>query len=144
MERILDAAHTVKYQVPRFPGIKYKTRKELLEIEKGLIDELPNYKPDLERVPLRPEYNLLHFIAENSKYLKEWERNLILIVEESSKYFIPQALTKIMNEGWACTIHYKIVNELNLPDGLHLPVYQASQPGGTTTSGYPEPISFGF
>ena len=26
-----------------------------------------------------------------------------------------------MNEGWACTIHYKIINELNLPDGLHLP-----------------------
>jgi len=26
-----------------------------------------------------------------------------------------------MNEGWACTIHYKIINELNLPDNLHLP-----------------------
>jgi stage V sporulation protein R len=26
-----------------------------------------------------------------------------------------------MNEGWACTIHYKIVNELNLPDNLYLP-----------------------
>ena len=26
-----------------------------------------------------------------------------------------------MNEGWACTIHYKIINELNLPDKLHLP-----------------------
>ena len=121
VERILDAAHTIKYQVPRFPGITYKTREELLQIEKELIDELPSYNPDLGRVPLRPEYNLLQFIAENSKYLKEWEKNLILIVEESSKYFIPQALTKIMNEGWACTIHYKIINELNLPDKLHLP-----------------------
>jgi stage V sporulation protein R len=63
----------------------------------------------------------LRFVAEHSKHLEEWERNLILIVEESSKYFIPQALTKVMNEGWACTIHYKIVNELNLPDSLHLP-----------------------
>jgi stage V sporulation protein R len=26
-----------------------------------------------------------------------------------------------MNEGWACTIHHKIINELNLPDKLHLP-----------------------
>ena len=26
-----------------------------------------------------------------------------------------------MNEGWACTIHHKIINELNLPDNLHLP-----------------------
>ena len=121
VEKILDAAHSIKYQVPRFPGIKYKSRDELIEIEKDRMAENPKYKPDLTRVPLRPEYNLLRFIADHSKYLEDWERNLILIVEESSKYFIPQALTKIMNEGWACTIHQKIINELNLPDSLYLP-----------------------
>jgi stage V sporulation protein R len=121
VEKILDAAHSIKYQVPRYPGIKYKTRQELITIEKELMDELPDYKPNLEKIPLRPEYNLLKFVAEHSNILKEWERNLLLIVEESSKYFIPQALTKIMNEGWACTIHHKIINELNLPDNLHLP-----------------------
>lgn len=121
VEKILDAAHSVKYQVPRYPGIKYKTREELVEIEKDKMAENVNYNPNLSRVPLRPEYNLLRFIAEHSKNLEEWERNLILIVEESSKYFIPQALTKVMNEGWACTIHQKIINELNLPDSLYLP-----------------------
>lgn len=121
VEKILDAAHSIKYQVPRFPGIKYKSRSELIEIEKDKMAENPKYKPDLTRVPLRPEYNLLRFIADHSKYLEDWERNLLLIVEESSKYFIPQALTKIMNEGWACTIHQKIINELNLPDSLYLP-----------------------
>ena len=121
VEKILDAAHSIKYQVPRFPGIKYKSRAELIEIEKDRMAENPKYKTDLTRVPLRPEYNLLRFIADHSKYLEDWERNLILIVEESSKYFIPQALTKIMNEGWACTIHQKIINELNLPDSLYLP-----------------------
>jgi len=121
VEKILDAAHSIKYQVPRYPGITYKTRDELLQVEKLRMIEDPTYSPDLTKVPLEPEYNLLHFIAEHSHRLEEWERNLILIVEESSKYFIPQALTKVMNEGWACTIHYKIVNELNLPDALHLP-----------------------
>ena len=121
VEKILDAAHSVKYQVPRYPGIKYKTREELVEIEKDKMLENPKYKPNLSKTPLRPEYNILRFIAEHSKHLEEWERNLILIVEESSKYFIPQALTKIMNEGWACTIHQKIINELNLPDSLYLP-----------------------
>ena len=121
VETILDAAHAIKYQVPRYPGIKYKTREELIQIEKELMDDLPAYHPNLEKIPLRPEYNVLRFIAEHSKFLKEWERNLLFVVEESSKYFIPQALTKIMNEGWACTIHYKIMNELNLPDSLHLP-----------------------
>ena len=113
VERILDAAHAIKYQVPRYTGIKYKTQAELLQTEK--------IKAQDEKFPLVPEYNLLKFIAENSKKLHEWERNLLLIVEESSQYFIPQALTKIMNEGWACTIHHKIVNELSLPDSLHLP-----------------------
>jgi stage V sporulation protein R len=121
VEHILDAAHSIKYQVPRFPGIKYKSRDELLALEKKKMTENPDYSPDLGRVPLNPEYNILRFIAEHSPRLEEWERNLILIVEESSKYFIPQALTKVMNEGWACTIHYKIINELNLPDKLHLP-----------------------
>ena len=121
VETILDAAHSIKYQVPRFPGIKYKSREELLSIEKIKMTQNPKYTVDLSRIPLQPEYNILHFIAEHSKNLEEWERNLILIVEESSKYFIPQAFTKVMNEGWACTIHYKIVNELNLPDRLHLP-----------------------
>lgn len=121
VENILDAAHSVKYQVPRFPGITYKTRGEQLTVEKEKMIENPGYVPNLSKVPLAPEYNILRFIAEHSKNLEEWERNLILIVEESSKYFIPQALTKVMNEGWACTIHYKIINELNLPDKLHLP-----------------------
>ena len=121
VERILDAAHSIKYQVPRYPGIKYKTNAELIEIEKDKMAENPKYQPNLSKVPLRPEYNMLRFIAEHSKHLEEWERNLMLIVEESSKYFIPQALTKVMNEGWACTIHQKIINELNLPDSLYLP-----------------------
>tara|TARA_R110002020_G_scaffold18964_2_gene65719 strand:- start:782 stop:2089 length:1308 start_codon:yes stop_codon:yes gene_type:complete len=121
VENILDAAHSVKYQVPRYPGIKYKTRDELLALEKKKMSENVHYNADLSKVPLRPQYNILRFIAEHSKALEEWERNLILIVEESSRYFIPQALTKVMNEGWACTIHYKIINELNLPDSLHLP-----------------------
>lgn len=121
VETILDAAHSIKYQVPRFPGITYKTREQIIDVEKRKMDENPRYKPNLEKIPLRPDYNLLKFIAEHSKKLKEWERNLLLIVEESSQYFIPQALTKVMNEGWACTIHYKIINELELPANLHLP-----------------------
>ncbi len=121
VENILDAAHAIKYQVPRFPGIKYKSRDELLALEKKRMTENPNYSPNLSKVPLQPQYNLLRFISEHSKHLTDWERNLLLIVEESSKYFVPQALTKVMNEGWACTIHYKIINELNLPDNLYLP-----------------------
>ena len=121
VENILDAAHAIKYQLPRYPGITYRTKDEILQSERKKMANDADYVSDLTKNPLEPEYNLLRFIAEHSKHLEEWERNLILIVEDSSQYFVPQALTKVMNEGWACTIHYKIVNELNLPDRLHLP-----------------------
>ena len=121
VEQILDAAHAIKYQVPRWGAIVPKTREQIIAREQDKMSKNSNYKSSLTKVPLEPEYNLLHFIAEHSKHLEEWQRNLLFIVEESSKYFVPQALTKIMNEGWACTIHYKIINELNLPDNLHLP-----------------------
>jgi stage V sporulation protein R len=121
VERVLDAAHAIKYQVPRYAGIKQKSREEWIASERLKQALEPTYKVDLKKFPHEPDYNLLSFVATNSRNLEEWERNLLLIVEENSKYFIPQALTKIMNEGWACTIHQKIINELNLPDGLHLP-----------------------
>ena len=124
VEKIIDACHAIKYQIPRFPGIKRRSAKELkqayalkiLEDENGEYDDF-----DLERIPLERDYNVMSFIAEHSRNLKPWQRDLINIIEENSMYFVPQALTKIMNEGWAVLIHEKIVKELSLPDKYHLP-----------------------
>ena len=121
VEKILDAAHSVKYQVPRYRGVTSPTTNQQLTREREKMENDPKYAGDITKVPLEPEYNVLRFIAEHSKHLSDWERHLVHIVEESSRYFIPQALTNVMNEGWACTIHYKIVQELNLPYNLHLP-----------------------
>ena len=63
---------------------------------------------------------MLGFIAEYNKSLEEWEKDLIKIVEQESLYFVPQAFTKIMNEGWACLIHEKIVQALGIPDDYYL------------------------
>ena len=43
VERILDAAHAIKYQVPRYPGIKYKSREEWIEIARNTQQQHPNY-----------------------------------------------------------------------------------------------------
>ena len=64
--------------------------------------------------------NLLAFIAEHNRFLEDWERDIIRIVEQESLYFVPQVSTKIMNEGWACMIHEKILNSLDLPDEYFL------------------------
>lgn len=124
VEKILDACHTIRYQVPRSPGVKRRDPKKLKEyyerlILKGVIDPfIDNF--DINKVPLEPDPNLLGFIARNNRFLTDWERDLITIVEKESLYFVPQAYTKIMNEGWACMIHEKILNALKLPDDYYL------------------------
>ena len=40
VENILDAAHSIKYQVPRHPGIKHKTHKDLLATEYQKMKEI--------------------------------------------------------------------------------------------------------
>jgi stage V sporulation protein R len=124
VEKVLDACHAIKYQVPRFPGIKRRSHSELKQLyaQKLLDDTTGAYDDfDLEKVPLERDYNLLAFMTEHSRNLKDWQRNLLSIIEDNSSYFIPQALTKIMNEGWAVLMHEKILNELTLPDKYHLP-----------------------
>ena len=124
VEKILDACHAIRFQVPRSPGIKRRNHKEL---KKYYLDLIKNDTSgwwsnhfNINKIPLEPDYNLLGFIAEHNKFLEEWERDLIRIVEKESLYFVPQAFTKIMNEGWACTIHEKIIESLGIPDDYYL------------------------
>jgi stage V sporulation protein R len=98
VEKILNAAHALRYQVSRIAGEKKK--------------KYGNAKEELED-------DILYFIIKNSS-LSEWEKSLVEIVRNESLYFIPQIETKIMNEGWASYWHYTILNELKLPQGLHL------------------------
>ena len=56
-----------------------------------------------------------------SPNLEDWQRELILIVEEEAHYFMPQIRTKVMNEGWASYWHYRLMHELELDSGMHIP-----------------------
>ena len=123
VERILDAAHSIKYQCNRNPDSNKLSHEKLKEYYIDLIknDTTNKYKNfNIEKVPLENDYDILEFIKNNGRFLQEWERDLINIVIEETKYFIPQAKTKIMNEGWASFWHYKLLNELELPQEYHL------------------------
>jgi stage V sporulation protein R len=118
VESILDAAHSIQYQVQRTPGIKTlasdKTSSDdPTEGEKTILS-------DIFHVDSVRDYNLLGFIRDNARHLEDWQRDLISMVEKRSRYFIPQAKTKIMNEGWAVMIHEKIMHDLRLPDKYQL------------------------
>lgn len=110
VERILDAAHALRFQVRRQGEGKVPGKSELAK-------ELPHQVPD------RLKSDLLWFLSERGK-LAYWERDIISIVREESFYFIPQVETKIMNEGWASYWHYSLLNELSLPQGLQMEFLQ--------------------
>ena len=129
VEKVLDAAHAIRYQIPRVVGIKelsdeeiknsivmdYNTKKE----NKGILDsneEIPF--PDISKIPIEPCDDVIGFIVKYSS-LEEWEKNILRIVKRETKYFIPQIETKIMNEGWASFWHYNILKSISLEDGLH-------------------------
>jgi len=131
VENILDAAHAVSLQCRRNLAVRKLPRKEheesLLEAAQPRPDPFRRIHkpaeytpPDLHKVPIAPEEDVLLFIAEHNPYLAPWERDLLSIVHEEAQYFIPQIETKIMNEGWASYWHKRILDALELPEGLHL------------------------
>ncbi len=131
VERILDAAHALRFQVYRITTEKHLSPDESKKIlmdryyqsEQNKNPEIKNKKnegaPDWDRVPLEPEEDILLFLMRYAR-LAEWEKDIINIVRSEVQYFIPQMETKIMNEGWASFWHYKILNHLNLPQSMHL------------------------
>lgn len=110
VERILDAAHALRFQVRR-------------RGEGSLPDRAQWEKEREEVVPARLKADLLGFLAQRGR-LADWERDLVGMVREESYYFLPQLETKIMNEGWASYWHYRILHELELPQTLHLEFLQ--------------------
>ena len=131
VEALLDAAHALSLQRSRNLAIKRLSREELQrrkweaaqpkEDEWQEIHVAPDYiAPNLNKNPIEPEENIIEFIAANNPFLSEWEKDLLHIVDEEARYFIPQIETKIMNEGWASYWHYKLLNELNIEQGFHV------------------------
>ncbi|MBN1068917.1 SpoVR family protein [Clostridium sp. ZS1] len=129
VERILDAAHAIRYQIGRVIGIKKLSHEEIKQSmikdyeskldNRGILNQDEKIEfPDLDKIPIEPEDDVVDFIIKYGD-LQEWERTVLKIVKRETEYFLPQMETKIMNEGWASYTHYNILKELNLPDGLH-------------------------
>lgn len=130
VEKILDSAHAIKFQIPRVVGVRELKEEEIREsllndykskIEnRNFLDENDEIAvPDLAAVPLEPCDDLIGFIIKYSK-LEDFEKTILKIVKRETEYFMPQIETKIMNEGWASFWHYTILKELELEEGLHL------------------------
>jgi stage V sporulation protein R len=131
VEALLDAAHALSLQCRRNLAIKKPsaTEERQLKLDEAKPSADPfsavhrrreRVEPDLEKVPLFPDEDLLMFIRDHNPHLAEWEKDLLTIVHEQAQYFVPQIETKIMNEGWASFWHKRILEALDLPQELHL------------------------
>lgn len=100
VEKTIDAAHALKLQVAR-------------TISKNKSDDQQEEKYKL------PEEDILLFVIKYSD-IEDYKKTIVEMIREEALYFLPQIETKIMNEGWASYWHYKILNALELPQGLYL------------------------
>lgn len=121
VERVIDAARAVQMQTDWY-GTRRTNSENYDKIVRQLnSDNPPKKKLDLNKIPLEPDYDILAFIMEHGTHLTDWERDLISIVHDEMLYFAPQMRTKMLNEGFASHIHFKMINDLNLPSRFHLP-----------------------
>ena len=127
VEEVLDACHALQnYGVDRYRRPKpisaqeekdrQREREMFLERNRNdlwrTVPASPCSEKETERFPSEPQENLLYFIEKNAPLLEPWQREIVRIVRKIAQYFYPQRQTQVMNEGWACFWHYRLLHEL--------------------------------
>ena len=137
VESVIDACQAISYQVPRHP-VDYGSLKELYDKKHALSENRE------QTIPPAPEYDLLGFILDFANIKEEWKKDIISVVRDEAYYFMPQIRTKVMNEGWACFWHYKILHELNLDQSYHIPFLKSHNQVVRPHVGRINPYNIGF
>jgi spore cortex formation protein SpoVR/YcgB (stage V sporulation) len=145
VEQTLDAAHALRsHGVDRYAGKrKLDLRAEEKRAGRRRLHEEGAFNDLWRTVPAGPvksgavlsaerrrkllglpQENLLYFLEKSAPRLQPWQRELLRIVRHIAQYFYPQSQTKVMNEGTATYVHYRIMNRLHeqgkLSDGNFL------------------------
>jgi stage V sporulation protein R len=155
VEHILDAAHALSLQCRRNLAIRKESQEEQqerrFEESQPAVDPFQAVHrrkeytpPDLSRVPLYAEEDLLLFLRDHNPHYSDWEKDLLTMVHEESQYFIPQIETKIMNEGWASFWHKRILERLDLPQGMKLEFFVRHNQVLSPTPGAINPYHLGL
>ena len=95
VETLLDAAHALSINCRRNLAIRKlkpeEQRQRRLEAAAPRPDPFPRLhrppeyiEPDLRKVPLEPEEDILLFIRDHNPHLEEWEQDLLTIVHEEA------------------------------------------------------------
>lgn len=150
VEHTLDAAHALmSHGIDRYPGKKNldlraeeKRAGQRRLYEEAVFNDLwrtvptgPAKTSALVSVERRrtllglPQENILYFLEKSAPRLQPWQRELLRIVRHIAQYFYPQSQTKVMNEGTATYVHYRIMSRLHeqgqISDGNFLEFLQS-------------------
>lgn len=101
----------------RLPARSYMDRyiNPAEEIERKR-DELKRKHEEMrKRLPAEPERDVMAFLLEHAP-LERWQQQILSMVRDESYYFVPQRMTKIMNEGWASYWYSKILTQHGVCD----------------------------
>ena len=140
---VLDAAHAIsrngvdrarrprqlsaRAEEQRREEREHYLQQQLSEIWRTLPPRSVDQPADPAVFPPSPQENLLYFIEKNAPHLEGWKREILRIVRKIAQYLYPQGQTKIMNEGFACFVHYHILHSLHarglITDGTLLEFY---------------------
>jgi len=130
VERLLDSGLSIELNINPDFFIHEESEEEQRErlstpspvvVASGPYDDLiAPKKPDRpsldyynKKTPLEPERDVLLYIINHSpKPLREWQRDILSVLRDQSRYLMPQRRTKIMNEGWATLWHLRIMDRL--------------------------------
>ena len=137
VERLLDAAHALmdqgvnRYHRKRRSGPRWSEERERArrryeeesynDLWRRTVPRPGDNGPDRAERRAReereildlPEENILYFLEKNAPKLQPWQREILRIVRQLAQYFYPQKQTKVMNEGCATYVHYRIMNRLH-------------------------------
>lgn len=98
-------------EIPRIRAKNYMedyiNPPEFLEEQRRKLEAQKQKK---QRFPAEPRRDVLEFLLQHAP-LQRWQRDCLEIVRNEAYYFAPQAMTKIMNEGWASYWHSKLMTE---------------------------------
>ncbi len=103
---------------------------------------LQDEKKEMTKFPVEPKRDVLAFLIDYAP-LSPWQRDCLEVIRSEAYYFAPQAMTKIMNEGWATYWHSKIMTEKAATSGEIIDYADACAGILATSAGQLNPYKLG-
>lgn len=98
------------YEHDKLPAKEYMdpfiNPQRVLEQQKREFED--RARADAGKFPRTPTRDVLLFLLRHAP-MQAWQQDILGIIRDESYYYAPQAMTKIMNEGWATYWHSKLM-----------------------------------